>query len=198
MVNKIKNIFMEEFMKKKILTLIITTLLIGVSYAIGATVGDVVLPDSYTVDGQNLMLNGTAIRKKIFIKVYAGGFYAPKKISTPQEVYDDAMPKVIRMHFIYKSVSGNKIQETYVTTYKKEGYDYNSDDAQQFLNIFSFEIKKNDIIDLIFHGNDKLEVKYNDKILKTIEAKSIGLPILKAYFGSYALPELRNGFLGLK
>mmetsp|Transcript_20244 Transcript_20244/g.9376 ORF Transcript_20244/g.9376 Transcript_20244/m.9376 type:complete len:185 (-) Transcript_20244:511-1065(-) len=183
-------------MRKIFLTLIIM-LVIGVSPAMGANVAGVELPDSYTVNEERLILNGTALRKKLVFKVYAGGFYFPHKVSDVESVYEPDTCKAIRMHFIYKSVTGKKIQDGYIRVYKKDGFDYkNSVTAQQFLNIFSFDIKKDDIIDLVFEGNGKLKVKYNNKVIGTVTSEELCLATLKVYFGKNAIKALKTGFLG--
>lgn len=40
----------------------------------------VTMPDSVTVNGKNLVLNGMGLRKKAFIKVYVAGLYLPEKM----------------------------------------------------------------------------------------------------------------------
>jgi hypothetical protein len=181
---------------KRIFTFAIILLLACASSVMGAKVGGVTLPDSYVLNGEKLMLNGTALRKKFFIKVYAGALYSPIKISDAKSAYQSDMSKVIRMHFIYKDVPGEKIKKTYIGIYEKEGFNYkNSSEAQKFLSFFSKGLKTDDIIDLIFSKNGKLQIKYNNRVVKEVNSEELCVATLKAYIGEYALEALRVGFL---
>lgn len=46
------------------------------------------LEDRIRVDGQELQLNGIAMRTRFFFKVYVGGLYFGKKVFTPQDALD--------------------------------------------------------------------------------------------------------------
>ncbi len=103
------------------------------------------------------------------------------------------------MHFIHKSVSGDKIQKGYTDVYEKDGFDYKkSEAAQNFLKLFSFEIKKDDTLDLIFTDNGDMRVVYNSKLIGTVNSKTLCSATLKAYFGANSIPGLKDGLLGLE
>ncbi len=182
-------------MKKFSMLAILASLLLA-SYAMCATVADVMLPDSYEVDGKSLQLNGTALRKKLVIKVYAGAFYTPFKISELEKALSPDIPKVIRMHFIYKKVEGEKIIDGYLKIYKKDGFDYeNSEPAKKFFSLFSFDAVEGDTVDLVFPGNSEIGLLYNGKLLGTVKSEELCVATLKAYLGENALKSLREGFL---
>ena len=63
----------------------------------------------WTVNNQTLQLNGSGIRKKLFVKVYIGSFYAPKRLATPAEILHDRGNKLIRMKFLHSKVGKEKI-----------------------------------------------------------------------------------------
>jgi hypothetical protein len=189
----------EAILMKKIFTFIFLIILLTATYGMSATVANVTLPDTYKVDDYFLMLNGTALRKKLIIKVYAGGFYTPFKISGVAQAINPEIPKAIRMHFIYKSVSRDKIIKAYTKVYKKDGFDYkNSEAAQTFLKFFSFDVKKDDTLDLVFPGNGDIRVVYNSKVIGSVNSTDLCGATLKAYFGLNSIPGLREGFLGLE
>ena len=126
-------------------------------------------------------------------------FYTPFKISGVDKAIDPVIPKAIRMHFIYDSVPGNKIQKAYTNVYKKDGIDYvKSEAAQKFLSLFSFEIKKDDTLDLVFPGNGDMRIIYNSKPLGTVSSEKLCKATLKAYFGKNSISGLKDGLLGLK
>jgi hypothetical protein len=69
----------------------------------------VTLPDSYTVDGQRLVLNGMGLRTlTIFnVKVYVAGLYLPRQSHDAQQILASPGPKVILLEFVR---SGSKAQ----------------------------------------------------------------------------------------
>ena len=72
-----------------------------------ATLGGATLPDTYTVDGQTLVLNGIGLRTlTIFsVKVYVAGLYLKKPSHDAQQILASPDPKAIILRFIH---SGSK------------------------------------------------------------------------------------------
>jgi hypothetical protein len=83
-------------------------------------VAGVPFPDSVSVDGKDLRLNGAGIRKKFVVKVYAGGLYLASPSKDPEAIVAADAPKLVRMVFL-RDVDKGKILETY-----KEGFEANS------------------------------------------------------------------------
>ena len=44
-------------------------------------VGDATLPNTMSLEGADLVLNGAGLREKLWIDLYAGGLYLPSKSS---------------------------------------------------------------------------------------------------------------------
>jgi hypothetical protein len=84
------------------------------SSAAGASLEGVTLPDSYTVDGQTLRLNGIGLRTlTIFrIKAYIAGLYLPRPDHDPQQILASPGPKVILLKFI-RAGSKERIEKQY-------------------------------------------------------------------------------------
>src|SRR5438477_5763596 len=83
--------------------------------AIGAdarTVAGVKLEDTVNVNGQNLVLNGSGIRKKLFIKVYVGALYLPAKQSDAAAILASDTARRVVMHFVF-NVGKGKIAEAW-------------------------------------------------------------------------------------
>lgn len=66
-----------------------------------AEVAGVTFDDRVTVDGQALVLNGTGLRTKFFIKVYAAGLYLPAKQSNAGRILGADQPRRTVLHFLY-------------------------------------------------------------------------------------------------
>ena len=69
--------------------------------ATAAEVAGVQLDDRVTVDGQTLVLNGTGLRTKFFIKVYAAGLYLPARQSDAGRILAADQPRRTVLHFLY-------------------------------------------------------------------------------------------------
>jgi len=76
------------------------------------TVAGVNLPDSVSVNNQNLVLNGAGIRKKLFIKVYVGALYLTAKQSDAAGVITADSPRRMLLHFLF-GVSKDQISEAW-------------------------------------------------------------------------------------
>jgi len=60
-------------------------------------VGGVKLPDSASVQGQNLVLNGAGIRTRVVIKVYVAGLYTAQKTTDANAVISAETPRRVHM-----------------------------------------------------------------------------------------------------
>jgi hypothetical protein len=72
------------------------------SAAQAATLAGVSLPDTATVGGQPVVLNGLGLREKYFMDIYVGGLYLPAKTKDASKAINDDVPKRIVMHFTYE------------------------------------------------------------------------------------------------
>ena len=61
----------------------------------------VTLPDSTSVGGKTLVLNGLGLRSKLFIKIYVGGLYVETKSVDAAALIAADAPKKLVMHFLY-------------------------------------------------------------------------------------------------
>ncbi|MCA1928195.1 MAG: chalcone isomerase family protein, partial [Calditerrivibrio sp.] len=77
------------------------------------------LPDNIEIKSQPLLLNGSGIRKKMFFSIYECGLYLPNKTTKYEDVIKSDR-KLIKLSFIYKKLSPDKIKEAF-----KEGIDAN-------------------------------------------------------------------------
>ncbi len=91
--------------------------------ALAFTVDGVKIPDTVTVEGKTLKLNGAGVRKKAIFRVYIASLYleAPSKDGTA--IVASSEMKSIRLHMV-RNVEGSKISGAIV-----EGFENNSKDA---------------------------------------------------------------------
>ena len=182
-------------MKKWISSLLILIIL----NANAITVGGIKLPDEWEKDGIVLKLNGAGLRKKMIIKVYAAGLYLMNEISDSNEIINLDEPMAIKMHFIYKNVSKEKLIDAWKVGFTK--FEDKNDIAleiSKFNSFFTHDAKKGDIYDFIYIPRKGVDVFYNNEFVGTVG----GFTFKKALFSiwlaeSTTLPKLRKALLGL-
>ncbi|HRC87557.1 MAG TPA: chalcone isomerase family protein [Thermoanaerobaculia bacterium] len=87
-------------MKKSALALLFALALQSPSF--GATLNGVTLADTSNAGGQDLVLNGIALRTKLFFKIYVGGLYLPAKEKDAAKILATDGPRQMVMHWIYE------------------------------------------------------------------------------------------------
>jgi len=113
---------MLRAMKK---TTLAAALLFAVCAALpAAEVSGVSVPDTATVDGKSLKLNGAGLRKKAIFKVYVAGLYVENPTHDAAALLSSNQVKSMRLHMM-RSLKGKQIGESI-----QEGFDRNSK-AQQ-------------------------------------------------------------------
>ncbi len=114
-------------------------------------VGGAKLPDTATVAGQALVLNGAGVRTRVFFKVYAMGLYLPKKVASTEEVLASPGARRVTLHLLRK-LTGDDFAKAFT-----EGLNANTSDAerqqlqaqiQAFVGTFARqgELKEGDLI----------------------------------------------------
>jgi hypothetical protein len=94
---------------------------------LGATLAGVTMPDSLTVAGRTLVLNGMGLRTRFLLRVYVGGLYLDEKSGDANAILQRDAPKRIVMRFL-RGVSKQQIVEA-----SAEALEDNAPDALQTL-----------------------------------------------------------------
>ena len=162
------------------------------------TVYDIDLPDTVTVAGENLQLNGYGLRKKFFFKIYLGSLYTREKAATTEQVL--AMPgaKLIRMDFIYKKVEREKITQAFAEGFAKNSPQLIANpDLEEFLHLFNADFFAGDQVDLELAADGTVSVRQNSELLGNISSPSLAKAVLLIYLGETpADTGLKKGMLG--
>ncbi|MFY9552370.1 MAG: chalcone isomerase family protein [Thermoanaerobaculia bacterium] len=103
-------------MKKTLAANLVLVLFATLAFAV--EVAGVKLPETITVDGKTLKLNGAGLRKKFIVKVYVAGLYLekPSKDAAAALASNDA--KSMRLH-ILRSLKGSKVSEAIVEGFER-------------------------------------------------------------------------------
>ncbi|HEX7519822.1 MAG TPA: chalcone isomerase family protein [Candidatus Deferrimicrobium sp.] len=168
------------------------------SQAFALNVAGVNVAPTVSVNQKTLTLNGTGIRKRLFIKVYVGSLYTERKATTPEQLLADPGEKLIRMSFVYKKVEKEKIVEAFA-----EGLSNNSpivrwsSDAKAFLSWFTSDFVAGDTVDISISPDGTVSAKHNEKVLGTLRNPAVARAVLLIWFGEKpADGGLKKGMLG--
>jgi hypothetical protein len=182
---------------KRMLFFLFSALLLS-SPAYAKMVYGVDLPDTTTVSGEELHLNGYGLRKKLFFKVYLGSLYTRSKAETADQVLDMPGAKLIRMNFIYKKVASEKIVDAFAEGFAKNSPQFaKTDMAQQFLQLFTTDFVAGDQVDLKISADNKIVARHNAATLGSIQSADLAQAVLLIYLGEQpADDKLKKGMLG--
>jgi len=171
------------------------SLLLLAQLAFGGSLAGVTLPDTVTVGGETLTLNGLGLREKYFIDIYVGGLYLKSKTTDGKAAIAADEPKRIIMHFIYSDVPADKMRATWDEGFASNG---GGDKARvEELKSWMADMTTGDqiIFDYVPGTGTKVTVKGTEK--GTIPGSEFMTALWSVYLGdSPPTGKLKKGMLG--
>lgn len=159
----------------------------------------VTLPDTVTVNGATLTLNGMGVRKKLWIKVYVSGLYLPAPAHQTAAILVADAPRQIVMQFLYKEVDQAKLTEAW-----RDGFANNSAATlpalQARLDTFCAwwpSMKSGESADITYEPGTGTRLEIDGKELGTIPGKDFADALFLVWLGDKpADAGLKSGLLG--
>ena len=181
-------------------SLALGAVLFGSYSSFAKEVAGVNLPDSVTVEGKELKLNGAGIRKKFIIKVYVGGLYLTAPAADVKAITASDQPWSVHMHFL-RSVDKEKIVGAY-----REGFEKNSKDKVAILNAgldkaqsAFVDMKEGSEMVVTYVPGKGTTLGIKGGAQKTVEGKDFADGLLRNWLGSEPADEnLKEAMLGKK
>jgi hypothetical protein len=182
----------------RILHATVLSLLLALPAAAGTLAG-VTLPDRAEVKGQNLVLNGMGLRKKLVIKVYVGGLYLTQKEKNAAKVLAADEPRRMVMHFIY-DVSKDQMCDAW-----EEGLEQNTPNAsaeikKAFTTLCGWMdgVGKGQRLVLTYLPGEGTTVEVGGKTKGTLPGKAVADAILATWIGPDPAPgaDFKKAVLG--
>ncbi len=164
-----------------------------------ATLAGVTLPDKAQIGADSLVLNGIALRKKFFVKVYVAGLYLPHKEGDAAKILGADTPRRMEMDFLY-GVSPSQMCDAW-----NEGLEANTPGAapevkKSFATLCSWmeDIPKGQKLMLSYVPATGTEVEINGKVKGTLPGKPTSDAILATWIGKDPAPgaDFKAGVLG--
>jgi hypothetical protein len=161
-------------------------------------VSGVKFPDTVTVEGKELKLNGGGLRKKFVFNVYAAGLYVESPSKSAQQVIESDQVKRVRLSML-RDLDKKSISDAIVEGFKKNSSDKLSA-LQQRLNTFTAaipDLKKGDELVLTYvpGKGTTIQSKAGEKI--SVEGKDFADALFLVWLGKSPVDEsLKDGMLG--
>jgi hypothetical protein len=148
------------------------------------TMNDVTLPTRVEVEGQSLVLNGMALRKKAIFKVYVAGLYLPQKSSSAEAILSADGPRRIVLQFL-RGVSANQMCGALNDGLKDNTPNASAELRQQFTTLCSYfeEIKKGEQFVFTYLPGRGTIVEVKGARKGSIEGKEFADALFRAWIG---------------
>lgn len=167
--------------------------LMMVSLAGAAEVAGVSLPETMTLNDQELVLNGAGIREKYVIgyDVYVAGLYLKEKSRDADKILNANEPMMLRIKILTGMVTSEKFKD-----HTRKGFDEATDgntgpiedEINLFMRAFAEEINKGDLFDIQYIPDQGFKVFKNGKTEPEVVVTEGGMPLKKALFGIWIGP----------
>ena len=157
-------------------------------------IAGVSIPDSATVAGQPVVLNGVGLREKYYIDIYVGALYLPAKTKSSTDAIGKDAPKRITMHFLYKQVTKAQLVETFSEGFAKTAPPAGTPDQ---LYAMLSDVKAGDEIVLDYAPGTGTTVSVRGKARGTVPGKEFMVALWTVFLGSSPpTAALKAGMLG--
>lgn len=183
------------------LSIFVAVLVIGLSSpASAAECAGVSAPNTVTVDGTKLTLNGQGIREATVFKVdvYVASLYVESRSNNGQKLAASDSPKRLVLSFV-RDVDRSDVTDAYKESFKKTAGGKHSALAPKLkkLNSWMSAMEEGDTQTYTYVPGDGLEVKINGKTKGTIEGEDFAEAFFKIWLGANPPNEgLQRGLLG--
>jgi len=164
-----------------------------------AELAGVTMPDTTTVSGKELRLNGQGLRTKVFFKIYVAGLYLENPThDAVRAIAADDVKRVV-MHFLYKKVSREQMVDAW-----QEGFEKNSptevaklkSEIARFCS-FMTDIQGGQEVVLTYEPGSGTSVELAGQMKGTIPGVPFMQALLRQWLGDHPpSQDLKEGLLG--
>ena len=171
------------------------------SHATAATLNGATLPDTYTVNGQTLALNGIGLRSLTLFRIhaYVAGLYLPQPSHDAQQIMASPGPKVLLLKFLH-SATKDRIEKQYRAGEAENCGSGGCDPADRgdFEHLVSVApaVEVGDTTTYVFTGST-VQVLANDKLIDEFTNRDLAIRLLDGFIGAHPPSQsLRRQLLG--
>ena len=168
------------------------------SFASAGEVAGVKMPDTITVEGKTLKLNGMGLRKKVVFKVYVAGLYVETPSKDAAQLVSSDQVKRMQLS-VLRSLKASQVTEAI-----EEGFEKNSkaqmgalkDRLRKFSGMFADVVEGDQILMTYIPGKGvSVSIKGAEK--GTVEGKDFADALFSVWLGANPVQEdLKKALLG--
>ena len=166
---------------------------------IAGTLASITLPDGLDVDGQKLVLNGMALRKKVVFKVYVAGLYLPAKEKNSEKILAADGTRCTVMHFM-RSADAGAISEAWFEGLQANTPNHSQELKKQFDTLATLmeDVKEGDKLVFTYLPGKGLEVKVKGKVKGLLPGKAFADALFACWIGKKPGPgeDFKKALLG--
>lgn len=164
------------------------------------TLKGVTMSDSIEVEGQKLVLNGMALRKKFIFKVYVAGLYIPQKETDAEKILKADQMRRCVMHWL-RSVGKGKINGAWYEGLEDNTPNHSPELKKQFDTMTGMmeDVKEGELIVFTYIPGKGTEVNVKGKVKGVIEGKAFADALFACWIGPEPGPgeSFKEDLLGL-
>lgn len=190
-------------MKKRIFLLLFSSLSL-MSYSQNMQVTETIsIPTKISSQGENLDLNGFALREAKSYKLYLCSLYLMEKTSDSKVFLEQNKPAALRFHIISSLVQKSRWENTIAQGFlNSTGGNITGLESriERIKNIVKSEYKDDDIFLFAYSATKKITYIYlNDTQIEAIEGEDFKKGFFGIYFGDKPWSQtIKDGMLGIK
>lgn len=177
---------------------VVLVLALTCATALAGTLAGITMPETVSVDGKNLVLNGMGLRTKFFVKVYVGALYVEKKGTDGAAIAAADEPKRMVLHFLHE------VEKEKLTKSWDEGFAKNAKkkaDGSVYvtgkLNSMMEDMAPGDELVVTYVPGKGTEIQVKGKVKGTIEDKGWAEALFLVWLGPEPpTADLKKGILG--
>lgn len=178
-------------------------LLIAASTNAQQTISGVILPATYKVGNDNLILNGGGVRVKLFMDIYVAGLYVKTKSSDGSAIAKANEPSAVKLQITSSLVTSDRMKDAILEGFKKSTGGNTAPlqaKIDKFVKVFSLEpIVKTNVFDITYTPVVGVQITKNGKVLETIDGIDFKAALWGIWLGNDPADKgLKEGMLGLK
>jgi len=171
--------------------------LVPIAAAHAKTLAGVAMPDTVTVDGTPLLLNGMGLRQAtaLRVKAYVGGLYLEQRTSDAATVIDSRQVKRVTMQFL-RDIDRHRLSSGWVDELRKPGNGAPADAVARFAALVP-DVKQGDVMSFTWRPGAGVAVERDGKRLGDVPGDEFARGLFTVWFGpTPGDPNLKRGMLG--
>lgn len=155
----------------------------------GATIAGVDLPGTIEVEAQKLLLNGAALRKIAFIKIYVAGLYLENKQNDPGAILNQDAPRSLMMHFL-RDVEAKKLCEGWDNSLSQNTPNPSEELKAQFVTLCSWmeDAAEGERLRFSYTPGHGTTVEYLGRTRGPIVGKEFSDALFRTWLGPDSIP----------